>query len=255
MATFWDILWAIKGEFTLVALGLFFGAVPTFWDMRRQDNMPKRPLTTQGKIVACIFFILLPLSGFFLYQDKKAEFEKEHKADKRAKLDSISQVNLSKKIDSVKNELVSFAKSDSVYKSALNKGGYKLINGKIVSPQQNIQKIEKDGKGFQNNATNYGTQIVAENVQLNSTKELTEDQLAHILLQIDHWMKVYNTKCLNLEYIDNADIRILNQLIDKLNRSNYKFTTTKVIGRIGNDFRIKQSFKEDCLRITVGDFK
>ncbi len=153
--------------------------MPTVWDMKvkgKNLNWWKR-LTLAGKIYIIAFVSFFGTGLYLTISSHNESVVKEIKSNERIKSDSILMSNLTSKV----TKLFS---SDSLYRSAVKKGGYKYdsIKGIIIKPQVNIQNVQNNGRAIQNNAPNFGNQIVGD-INLNTGRKF-DDKTRRETLQL-----------------------------------------------------------------------
>jgi hypothetical protein len=159
----------------------FVAFIPTIWSMKKNTSkkiIGWKNLTLAGKIYIAAFAVFFGTGLYLTIKSQIESREKEINSAKHIKSDSTSMVNLTIKVTKLYS-------SDSTYKSAIKKGGFKYdsINGIIISPRINVQKIGKGGSGIQNNNSSiYGPQA-GRDLIINGGERILNDQGISLLLE------------------------------------------------------------------------
>ena len=223
--------------------------MPTIWDMKGTDNNLNwwNRLTLAGKIYIIAFVSFFGTGLYLTINSHNESVVKEITSKERIKSDSILMSNL-------RRDVTKLVKSDSLYESAIEKGGFKFdsVNGVIINPQVNVGK---DGSAIVNYASNKGLQA-ARDINFNSEKTLTRDDLDQITFEVKRIMADSSLKCLNVFYESRSNGSIIyNQL-----HSAFKSQGLSPMGGVSQMKFIEEGItyridKNRCLSVIVGYFK
>lgn len=241
-------------EIFFFSLAAIIAFMPTFWDMKvkgKNLNWWTR-LTLAGKIYIIAFASFFGTGLYLTVKSHNESVIKELKSNERIKSDSLLMSNLSVRV----NKLYL---SDSNYRAAIKKGGYKYdsIKGTIISPQISIQNIKDNGRAIQNNAPNQGIQNLGDgDIYLNAKKELTDNGKAVIVNEINKLTTDWGVSCciLSMHHKGNGDI-VFNQIKDILDSKNVKYDIIfSEFNGLNAPNGISYSIKDGKLKILVGDY-
>ena len=126
-------------------------------------------MTIAGKIYIIAFVSFFGTGLYLTIKSHNESVVKEINSKGKIKSDSLLMSNLTLKVTKLYS-------SDSLYRSAVKKSGYKYdsIKGIIIKPQVNIQSVQNNGRAIQNNAPNFGNQIVGD-INLNTGRKFDDN--------------------------------------------------------------------------------
>jgi hypothetical protein len=243
---------SIETLFFIVAALVAF--IPTIWPMKVEDKNFNwwKSLTLAGRVYIIAFAFFFGTGLYLTISSHNESVVKEIKSNEKIKSDSLLMSNLNLKVAKLYS-------SDSLYRSAIKKGGYKYdsIKGIIIKPQVNIQNIQNNGRAIQNNAPNQGIQNLGDgDIYLNAKKELTDKGKNLVITEINRLTKDWGVSCcfLSMHSKGNGDI-VFHQIKDILDSQSvpYDITFSEYDGQPPPN-GISYSSKDGKLKILVGDY-
>lgn len=248
---FTDLLFSgVWFEWLVFVIGVGVSCIPLFRNVRGVvgQDQDKAPINIEGKWIIAGFAIIFLIGSAFIFVGKWNELQEDHsEAVYRKNADDNSkQQNAS--INQLRTEVKSYRKSDSTYRRKYDSA--RQVIG-------NFQKIEKGGRGIQNNAPNYGLQNLGDgNVYIGGDRTLTELGKQKILGDIAYLTNAYNVNCCYVGLVQNSNSpKIYYQIVELLESKGYILSQSPMVGRgkkMTNE--IEYEWKEGVLYIFVGMF-
>lgn len=221
--------------------------MPTVLDMKvkRKKLNWWNSLTGYGKIYIIAFGLFFGTGLYLTIKTHSESVVKEVASNKRIKSDSLLMSNLTVKVSKL------YA-SDSLYKSAVKKGGFKYdsINGVIINPQVNIGK---DGSAIVNYTSNQGLQA-GRDINLSNERKLNNEEIKELIESTKKIMSDSSLNCLeiSIESRSNGN-RVYAQIMEAFTKAGFK-----PMGGVSYDSMIEEGIiyriRNKCLKITVGLF-